>query len=100
MQIGVRLHDVTKGTLEERLAIAKRQNFNCCHLALTKVLSDYPGDQALTPGMAMYLRRLFGRYGIDVAVLGNYKNLGNPDTVQLQAIQECSGNWHQDILRT
>ena len=88
MQIGVRLHDVTKGTLEERLAIAKRQNFNCCHLALTKVLSDYPGDQALTPGMAMYLRRLFGRYGIDVAVLGNYKNLGNPDSVQLQAIQE------------
>jgi sugar phosphate isomerase/epimerase len=87
MQLGIRLHDVASGSLEERLAIAQQQGFKCAHLALTKVLKDYPGDVALTPGMAMYLKRLFGKHEIDVAVLGNYKNLGNPDPVQLQAIQ-------------
>ena len=87
MQLGIRLHDVASGSLEERLAIAQQQGFKCAHLALTKVLKDYPGDVALTPGMAMYLKQLFRKHEIDVAVLGNYKNLGNPDPVQLQAIQ-------------
>ena len=87
MQIGIRLHDIQPGTMEERLAIAQQQGFSCGHLALTKMMDVYPGDIALTPGLAMKLRRSFLKYGIDVAVLGNYKNLANPDPVQLQAIQ-------------
>ena len=79
MQLGIRLHDIAPGTLEERLSIARQQGFKCGHLALTKVLADYPGNQALTPGYAMYLRKLFAKYDIDIAVLGNYKNLANPD---------------------
>ena len=88
MQLGIRLHDVADGSLEERLVIAQQQGFKCGHLALTKVLKDYPGDVALTPGLAMQLKRIFGKHEVDVAVLGNYKNLGNPDPAQLQAIQE------------
>lgn len=87
MQIGIRLHDIAPGTLEERLRIAREQGFTCGHLALTKVLDDYPGNAALTPGFAMYLRKLFAAYGLDVAVLGNYQNLGNPDPAKLAAIQ-------------
>ena len=38
MQIGIRLHDTKKGTLEERVAIAEEQGFSCAHLALKKVI--------------------------------------------------------------
>ena len=34
MQLGIRLHDIKKAPLEERLAIAKEQGFLCGHLAL------------------------------------------------------------------
>ena len=49
MQIGIRLHDTKKGTLEERVAIAEEQGFSCAHLALKKVISEYSvADSALT----------------------------------------------------
>ena len=61
MQLGIRLHDIKKAPLEERLAIAHEQGFACGHLALAKVISEYPVDDgALTPGYAMYLKKIFG----------------------------------------
>ena len=68
--------------------IAIAGNIGAGKTTLTKMLKDYPGNQALTPGFAMYLRKLFARYRLDVAVLGNYKNLANPDPAQLAAIQQ------------
>lgn len=89
MQLGIRLHDIAKGTLSERLAIAKQQGFACGHLALSKVIDEYSvADSALTPGYAMYLKKLFAQYNIDVAVLGCYLNLANPDEQKLREIQE------------
>lgn len=44
--------------------------------------------EALTPGYAMYLRRLFDKYELDCAVLGCYLNLATPDAAQLKAAQE------------
>ncbi|MCD8037488.1 MAG: sugar phosphate isomerase/epimerase [Lachnospiraceae bacterium] len=88
MQFGIRLHDAIKAPLEERLAAVKEQGFACCHLALSKVISENSvADSALTPGYAMYLKRLFDKYGLDVAVLGCYLNLANPDPEKLKAIQ-------------
>lgn len=89
MQIGIRLHDIKKAPLEERLAIAKEQGFTCGHLALSKVITEYSvADAALTPGYALYLKRLFAGYGLDVAVLGCYLNLGTPDQAQLKETQK------------
>ena len=80
MQIGVRLHDGEKLPLEELLPIIKNRGFKCGHLALTKSISEYSvGVPALTPGLAMYLRRLFAENCIDIAVLGCYLNLCTPD---------------------
>ena len=54
MQLGIRLHDIKKAPLEERLSIAHEQGFACGHLALSKVISEYPVDDgALTPGYAL-----------------------------------------------
>lgn len=80
MQLGIRLHDIKQAPLEERLAIAKEQGFKCGHIALSKVISEYPvDDAALTPGLAMHLRKQFEKYDLDVAVLGCYLNLANPN---------------------
>ncbi len=88
MQFGIRLHDAVKAPLEERLKAVHEQGFSCAHLALSKVISENSvADSALTPGYAMYLKRLFDKYGLDVAVLGCYLNLANPDSEKLKTIQ-------------
>jgi sugar phosphate isomerase/epimerase len=89
MQIGIRLHDMKQGTLEERLPLAHKQGFSCAQLALSKTVREYSVENAaLTPGLAMYLKKLFAKNEIDIAVLGCYKNLAHPDAVELAAIQD------------
>lgn len=88
MQFGIRLHDAVQVPLEERLPIVKKQGFTCAHVALSKVITENSvADQALTPGYAMYLRRLFEKNELDFAVLGCYLNLAHPDPVELKKIQ-------------
>ncbi|MCD7883475.1 MAG: sugar phosphate isomerase/epimerase [Lachnospiraceae bacterium] len=85
MQIGIRLHDVKEAPLAERLQTAHEQGFSCAHLALGKVISENPVDDgALTPGYAMYLKKLFAENQLDIAVLGCYLNLANPNPVSLK----------------
>ncbi len=88
MQIGIRFHDTVELPFEERLTEIKKQGFSCVHIALSKVPGFTADPMALTPGYAMYLRDAFRRADLDVAVLGCYLNLANPDSVQLSAIQE------------
>ncbi|MCM1046873.1 MAG: sugar phosphate isomerase/epimerase [Clostridiales bacterium] len=88
MQLGIRLHDIKKAPLEERLKIANEQGFKCGHLALSKVISEYStADSALTPGFACYLKRIFAESQLDIAVLGCYLNLANPNEESLKKIQ-------------
>ena len=52
-------------------------------------MKDYPcGPEALTPGYAHYLRRLFEKNEMDIAVLGNYLNLAHPDEAVIRASLE------------
>ncbi len=86
MQLGIRLHDTKKLPLEERIADVHNLGFQCGHLALGKVIDEYPTtDEAMTPGFAMYLKNLFARNQVDIAVLGCYLNLANPNREQLAA---------------
>ncbi|WP_333652015.1 sugar phosphate isomerase/epimerase family protein [Lacrimispora sp.] len=89
MQIGIRLHDVAPGTMEERVKIAHDQGFTCVHLALSKTVKEHSVDNsALTPGYATYLRKMFAKYDMDIAVLGCYLNLAHPDPEEIKKIQE------------
>ncbi len=84
MQLGIRLHDTTKLPFEERIAQVHQLGFCCGHLALSKVIDEFPTtDEALTPGLAMYIRNVFARNQVDIAVLGCYLNLANPNKEQL-----------------
>jgi sugar phosphate isomerase/epimerase len=88
MQIGIRLHDIAPGTLEERLKIANEQGFTCSHLALHKTVTEHSiDDSALTPGYATHLRKMFAANNIDIAVLGCYLNLAHPDPEEIKKIQ-------------
>lgn len=89
MNIGIRLHDTKEGTFEERIKNVKESGFGCGHLALYKMLGEYPCDPcALTPGYAMYIKNVFAKYGVDIAVLGCYLNLANPIESELIKTQD------------
>lgn len=80
MQLGLRLHDAMELPLEERLWVIKQQGFSCAHVALPRVINEFPVDATtLTPGLAMHLKRMFQNHEIDFTVLGCYLNLANPD---------------------
>lgn len=85
LQIGIRLHDVAPGTIEERAGMAHEQGFKCAHIALSKLVREYSADDsALTAGYATYLRHVFKKNELDIAVLGNYLNLATPDKAELK----------------
>ena len=89
IQLGLRLHDAEKLPVEQMLPLVRKKGFTCVHLALSKAMKEYscaPG--ALTPGYALYLRHLFEKNGLDIAVLGNYLNLLHPDESVLRSLQE------------
>lgn len=87
MQLGIRLHDTTKLPFEERIADVHKLGFACGHLALAKVIDEFPTtDEALTPGLAMYIRNVFAKNQVDIAVLGCYLNLAHPDPAKLEGI--------------
>lgn len=89
VQIGLRLHDAEKLPLEQLLPLVREKGYTCVHLALSKALKEYPCTaSALTPGYANYLRHLFERNGLDIAVLGNYLNLANPDPDYMKTARE------------
>ncbi len=89
MQLGIRFHDTKALPLEERLAEVNRQGFSCVHVALSKVIKENSvAPEALTPGYAMYLKRLFEAQKLDIAVLGCYLNLANPNPEKLKEIVE------------
>lgn len=89
LQLGLRLHDAEKLPMEELLPVIRKKGYTCAHLALSKAMKDYPcGPEALTPGYAHYLRRLFEKNEMDVAVLGNYLNLAHPDEAVIRASLE------------
>ena len=87
MQLGIRLHDTKKLPFEERIADVNQLGFKCGHLALAKVISEFPTtDEALTPGLAMYIKNVFDKNHVDIAVLGCYLNLANPNPEKLAQI--------------
>lgn len=84
MQLGIRLHDTKKLPLEGRIEDVKNLGFKCGHLALGKVIDEFPTtDEAMTPGLAMYVKDVFAKNNVHIAVLGCYLNLADPNEEQL-----------------
>lgn len=84
MRIGIRGHDMERVPFEELVSNIKKKGFKCTQLALPKAIYEFNvSEEAMTPGMALYLREIFAENKVDVAVLGCYHNLANPNKEQL-----------------
>ncbi|MBQ9766371.1 MAG: sugar phosphate isomerase/epimerase [Lachnospiraceae bacterium] len=85
MRIGVRGHDMERVPFEQLVANIKKKGFHCTQLALSKAIYEFNvSEEAMTPGMALYLKQVFAENKVDVAVLGCYLNLANPNKEQLR----------------
>ena len=70
MQLGIRMHDTIDLPIDKRISHIKEMGFSCGHLALGKVFHNgFTTVDVLTPGFAMYLKRLFDNNHLDCAYL-------------------------------
>lgn len=84
MRIGIRGHDMERVPFEELVSNINKKGFKCTQLALPKAIYEFNvSEEAMTPGMALYLKEIFAENRVDVAVLGCYHNLANPNKEQL-----------------
>ena len=89
MRIGIRAHDMEYAPLAQLIPNIHNQGFHCMHIALSKSIKEFkPEIETMTPGLAMYMKELCIENKVDVAVLGCYLNLANPDPEQLAKIVE------------
>lgn len=89
MRVGIRAHDVAYAPLDELIPNIHKQGFHCMHIALTKSIKEFkPGVETMTPGLAMYIKELCAENKVDVAVLGCYLNLCNPNPEKHKEIVE------------
>lgn len=89
MRIGVRGHDMERVPFEELVSNIKKKGFDCTQLALPKAIYEFNvSEEAMTPGMALYIKQVFAENKVDVAVLGCYHNLANPNKEQLRETME------------
>lgn len=87
LRIGVRAHDMEKAPFEELVKNISEKGFSCTQFAIKKSIYEFNvEDGAMTPGMALYMKRVFESNQVDVAVLGCYLNPANPNKEQLRKI--------------
>lgn len=89
MRLGIRAHDTKYAPLEELIPNIHNLGFKCMHIALFKSIKEFKPDICtMTPGLAMYMKELCIENKVDIAVLGCYLNLCNPDPEQHKQIVE------------
>ncbi|MBR3623293.1 MAG: sugar phosphate isomerase/epimerase, partial [Selenomonadaceae bacterium] len=89
LRLGIRLHDMKAGTLKERAGYAREQGFSCVHLALGKTVQGFKmTPETFTSGLSREIKKSFEGEGVDIAVLGCYKNLAHPDINEVRKLQK------------
>lgn len=89
MRLGIRAHDTKYAPLEKLIPNIHNLGFKCMHIALSKSIKEFKPDICtMTPGLAMYMKELCIENKVDIAVLGCYLNLCNPDPEQHKQIVE------------
>lgn len=93
MRIGIRAHDMEQAPFEEVVKNISKKGFLCTQLAPGKLIHDFNVDaDAYTPGMAFYMKEVFAKNHVDVAVLGCYLNLTTPN--------EADKEWNLDRYKS
>jgi len=83
MRLGVRAHDFGKLPADELAGTIAAHGFCCVQLAPPKAIAGFDADAGrLSPGFACHVREALRRQGIQIAVLGCYINLADPDAAR------------------
>ena len=85
MRLGVRAHDFGKLPVEELAGRIAGKGFSCVQLAPPKAIAGFDTDLGrLSPGFACHVKEAFQRQHLQIAVLGCYINIADPDAGQRQ----------------
>lgn len=85
MRLGVRAHDFGKLPVDELAERIAGKGFSCVQLAPPKAIAGFDPDLGrLSPGFVCHVKEAFQRQHIQIAVLGCYINLADPDVQQRQ----------------
>jgi sugar phosphate isomerase/epimerase len=85
MRLGVRAHDFGKLPVEELAGRIAGKGFTCVQLAPPKAIAGFDADLGrISPGFAGHVKEAFQRQQLQIAVLGCYINLADPDAGQRQ----------------
>lgn len=85
LTFGVRAHDMDKVPFAELIQDIHKREVECIQLALKKSITEFNvSNEALTPGLAAYMKNILDNNHVNIAVLGCYLNLATPDKIQLE----------------
>jgi L-ribulose-5-phosphate 3-epimerase len=80
MTLGARAHDFGKSTAKELAAIISEKGFRSIQLAFNKAFIDFKSDFSdIGTEYGYYIKDIFAKKDITIAVLGCYVNLIHPD---------------------
>ena len=86
MKLGVRAHDFGKLPVDELAAQIAHHGLASIQLAPAKAIAGFDTDVGrLSPGFACHVREAMQRHGLQIAVLGCYINLADPDADRRRA---------------
>lgn len=88
MKIGVRAHDYGRHTAPELAALLKNEGYETVQLAIPRAIVGIESYEDITEALCEEIREAFEKQGVEIAVMGCYMDLGNPDEeVRTQAVE-------------
>lgn len=88
MKTGVRAHDYGRHTAAELAALLKGEGYEAAQLAIPRAITGIERYEDITEALCEEIREAFEKQGIEIAVMGCYMDLGNPDEeVRAQAVE-------------
>ena len=88
MKIGVRAHDYGRHGVADYAALLKKEGYEAVQLAIPKAFTGIEGYGDITEELCEQIREEFAKQEIEIAVLGCYMDLGNPDA-EVRAHRRC-----------
>ena len=99
MKIGVRAHDYGRHGVADYATLLKKEGYEAVQLAIPKAFTGIEGYGDITEELCEQIREEFAKQEIEIAVLGCYMDLGNPDAeVRAQAVQTFKNCLHYNQI--
>lgn len=88
MKIGVRAHDYGRHGVADYASLLKKEGYEAIQLAIPKAFTGIESYGDITEALCEEIHEEFAKQEIEIAVLGCYMDLGNPDDeIRAQAVQ-------------